>query len=221
MQFRLASLFAIVAAIGAAAQTLQINTPTNVIQCLPQLITWSGGTGPYFVRLALFFSSSVSRVYLNLCYYFSVQPGGQPSAAALVDFGQQTGTSLTWVVNIQSGTSIGLTIRDQTGTVANSAPFDVGSSSDSSCLSASLSVSEGSSTPGGASTSAGSATTTGASGTTTGASSTSTRASGTTSSGSGTSSASATSAESSNAAVPFAQIGSAGAIGAFIAAILA
>ncbi|KAL5526594.1 hypothetical protein ACEPAF_8318 [Sanghuangporus sanghuang] len=220
MQFHLASLFAIVAAIGAAAQTLQIDTPTNVIQCLPQLITWSGGEGPYYVVSTLF-SSSVSRIYLTLCYYFSVQPGGEPSAAALVDFGEQSGNSLTWVVNIEAGTSIGLTIRDQTGTVANSAPLTVGSSSDSSCLSASLSVSEGSSTPRSTSTSAGSATTTGVSATTTGASSTSTRASGTSGSGSGSSSASATSAESSNAAVPFAQIGSAGAIGAFIAAVLA
>ncbi|KAL5485985.1 hypothetical protein ACEPAI_7029 [Sanghuangporus weigelae] len=201
MQFHLASLFAIAAAVGVAAQNLQINTPTNIVQCLPQLITWSGGQGPYFVY-----------------NFFCVQPGGQPGAAALVDFGQQTGTSLTWVVNIQAGTSIGLTIRDQTGTVANSAPVNVGSSSDSGCLSSSLSVSQGSSTPGGASTSAGSATTTGASATST---STSTRASGTTTSGSGSSSASATSAESSNAAVPFAQIGSAGVIGAFIAAVLA
>ncbi|KAL5525809.1 hypothetical protein ACEPAG_7146 [Sanghuangporus baumii] len=198
MQFHLVSLFAIIAAIGVAAQNLQINTPTNIVQCLPQLITWSGGQGPYFV------------------------PGGQPGAAALVDFGQQNGTSLTWVVNIPAGTSIGLTIRDQSGTVANSAPVNVGSSSDSSCLSSSLSVSGGSSTPGGASTSAASATTTGAS--TTGASATSTRASSTSTRASGTTasgSASASSAQSSNAAVPFAQIGSAGAIGAFIAAVLA
>ncbi|OCB84703.1 hypothetical protein A7U60_g8224 [Sanghuangporus baumii] len=194
MQFHLASLFAIVAAIGAAAQTLQIDTPA----CL---------------------SSSLGAVEKALIT--SVQPGGEPSAAALVDFGEQSGNSLTWVVNIEAGTSIGLTIRDQTGTVANSAPLTVGSSSDSSCLSASLSVSEGSSTPRSTSTSAGSATTTGVSATTTGASSTSTRASGTSGSGSGSSSASATSAESSNAAVPFAQIGSAGAIGAFIAAVLA
>ena len=33
----------------------------------------------------------------------SILPGNQPTAAALLDFGTQTGTSLTWTVNVTAG----------------------------------------------------------------------------------------------------------------------
>ncbi|EJD06593.1 uncharacterized protein FOMMEDRAFT_165350 [Fomitiporia mediterranea MF3/22] len=201
--FRLASIFALAAAIGVSAQQLHIDTPSNVVQCLPQLLTWGGGTGPWFV---------------------SVLPGGQPGAAALIDFGQQSGTQLTWVVNIAAGTSIGLTVRDQTGATAESAPFNIGSSSDSSCVGQPISTVSGSSTGAatGASTASGGATTTGSSsGSTTSGGSNS--ATGTTtrpsSTGSGTGTASGAATSSSGAARPFAEIGSAGLIGAVIAAI--
>jgi hypothetical protein len=69
-------------AASAAAQQLTINTPLSVVVCQPLLISWSGGTPPYFL---------------------SVLPGNQPTAAALLDFGTQTGTSLTWTVNITAG----------------------------------------------------------------------------------------------------------------------
>jgi hypothetical protein len=47
-------------------------------------LNWRGGTAPYFL---------------------SIIPGGQVSAAALIDFGTISGTSLTWTANITAGTS--------------------------------------------------------------------------------------------------------------------
>jgi hypothetical protein len=55
-----------------------------VVQCQPVALNWRGGTPPYFL---------------------SIIPGGQVSAAALIDFGQLSGTSLTWTANITAGTS--------------------------------------------------------------------------------------------------------------------
>lgn len=45
--------------------------------------------------------STFALVYTTLCSHPlpSILPGGQPSAAALVDLGQQTGNSITWNVN--------------------------------------------------------------------------------------------------------------------------
>lgn len=40
---------------------------------------------------------------MSFFYFLSVLPGGQPSAAALEDFGQQSGTQLTWKVDIAAG----------------------------------------------------------------------------------------------------------------------
>ncbi|KAH8118063.1 hypothetical protein DFH11DRAFT_1541308 [Phellopilus nigrolimitatus] len=205
MKISFASFIALLVAAGVNAQTLQINTPTaaadggdtlavgasrtSVVQCLPQLLTWSGGTAPYFL---------------------SVLPGGQPSAAALVTFPETNSTSTTWNVNVASGTSIGLTLRDSTGATAQSAPVTVQSSSDSSCVGQSASTVSGSSTGAvtGASTTAG-ASTTGTSPSSSGAKS------------SGTATSSSASSSSSSAAIPFAKIGSAGIIGAFVAAIFA
>ncbi|KAI6025720.1 hypothetical protein F5J12DRAFT_809975 [Pisolithus orientalis] len=110
------STFAAVALFVAAAlaqSTLTINTPANVVECEPTLITWSGGTPPYFL---------------------SILPGATPNGAALENLGQQNSTSVTWVANIAAGTSIGLTLRDNTGQVAQSAPFTINSGSSTSCL---------------------------------------------------------------------------------------
>ncbi|KAG2147561.1 hypothetical protein DEU56DRAFT_784643 [Suillus clintonianus] len=88
---------------GALAQ-FTINTPANVVECQPTLLAWSGGTAPYFL---------------------SILPGATPNGVALENLGQQNSTSVTWVCNIASGTSIGLTLRDSTGLTAQSAPFTV------------------------------------------------------------------------------------------------
>ncbi|KAI0078794.1 hypothetical protein K474DRAFT_1659972 [Panus rudis PR-1116 ss-1] len=93
-----------VMAASAAAQGPMINTPEGVIVCQPLLLTWSGGTPPYFL---------------------SILPGGQPSAAPLEQFTDLQTTSFTWKVDQPAGTSLGLTIRDSTGASGQSAPFDV------------------------------------------------------------------------------------------------
>lgn len=97
---------------GALAQ-FTINTPANVVECQPTLISWSGGVSPFFL---------------------SILPGGSPTAAALENLGQQNGTSVTWTCNIQAGVSLGLTLRDSTGATAQSAPFTVNPGSSITCL---------------------------------------------------------------------------------------
>lgn len=89
-----------------------INTPANVVECQPTLLQWSGGTAPYFL---------------------SILPGATPNGAAVENLGQQNSTSVTWVCNIQSGTSLGLTLRDSTGLTAQSAPFTVNPGSSTTC----------------------------------------------------------------------------------------
>ncbi|KAH7341549.1 hypothetical protein B0J17DRAFT_647074 [Rhizoctonia solani] len=118
MLFQASSFLALVAAV--VAQSLVINTPASVVQCQPAQVTWTATNTPVFV---------------------SIIPGGQPGAAALQDFGQQTGQSLTWTVNIAAGTSITFQLRDSTGAVAYSSPISVQASSDSSCLGAQASTS--------------------------------------------------------------------------------
>ncbi|KAL5634738.1 hypothetical protein ACGC1H_002692 [Rhizoctonia solani] len=113
MLFYASSVLAFVAT--AVAQGLVINTPASLVQCQPAQLTWTATNTPVFV---------------------SIIPGGQPGAAALVDFGQQTGSSLTWNVNLAAGTSITFQLRDSTGAVAYSAPATVQGSSDSSCVGA-------------------------------------------------------------------------------------
>ncbi|GAA5887229.1 hypothetical protein JCM6882_002456 [Rhodosporidiobolus microsporus] len=113
---RFTSLAAAVAFIGSAlAQSAPtINTPTALYECQPYLVTWSGGSAPYYIR---------------------VLPGGQLSGQTLTTIGDfpTSATSSSWTVNIAAGTSITLTITDSTGVTAASAPVTVGQG-DSSCI---------------------------------------------------------------------------------------
>ncbi|MER6384092.1 Ser-Thr-rich GPI-anchored membrane family protein [Streptomyces sp. NPDC001118] len=96
-----------------AVESFTINTPTNVVVCQPVLITWSGGEAPYSL---------------------TILPGSQPGAAPLRDLGQQDGTSYTWTADLPAGTSVGLTLKDSTGQVAQSAPFTINDGPDHSCV---------------------------------------------------------------------------------------
>ncbi|TXT13794.1 hypothetical protein VHUM_01161 [Vanrija humicola] len=107
-----ASLFAATAVLAQSGGP-QINTPGALTECQPVLLTWNGGQGPYFV---------------------SVIPGGQPGAAALVDFGEQTGNQLTWRVNLAAGTQISLKIVDQTGNTNYAQAVSIQKGSDTSCV---------------------------------------------------------------------------------------
>lgn len=58
-------------------------------------------------------------------YYLAIIPGGQASAAALKDFGEQSGTSLTWTVDTSSGTSVSVKVTDSTGAINYSSPVTI------------------------------------------------------------------------------------------------
>ncbi|KAF9816653.1 hypothetical protein IEO21_03958 [Rhodonia placenta] len=140
------------AAFASGVAGLTINTPSDVSECIPTLLTWSGGTGPY---------------------YLSIEPGNDPSGAPLQQYGPLEGTSFTWPTNITSSQQVSLTIKDSTGATNQCAPFNINAGS-SSCIGASASASSGassaSSSASGASSSA--AATTAASGSSAAASST-------------------------------------------------
>ncbi|KAI0076219.1 hypothetical protein K474DRAFT_1684974 [Panus rudis PR-1116 ss-1] len=144
------SFFAVAAALASvvpalAQSTAMVNTVTGITQCQPIQFTWSGGQGPYFLSLI---------------------PAGQPSAAPIKDFGQQSGTSFTWSkVDLPAGSTFTIALKDQTGQTVYSDTETVNSGPDSSCLTASASVTETGSS-GGSATSASSATSPPASATT-------------------------------------------------------
>ncbi|WWC61818.1 uncharacterized protein I303_104403 [Kwoniella dejecticola CBS 10117] len=119
-------------ATSALGADLTISTPASLIQCQPALLSWTGGTAPY---------------------YLAVIPGGQPSAAALQDLGEQQGNSLTWTVNVAAGQSITLKVTDSTGVVNYNQAVTIQEGSSSACLTAAATSSAASaSTPAAVST---------------------------------------------------------------------
>ncbi|KAH8924107.1 hypothetical protein BT69DRAFT_1280885, partial [Atractiella rhizophila] len=120
MYFLLASLLALPAVVFGQ-DALVINTPSSAVECQPIAISFSGGTAPY---------------------YISVIPGGQPSAAALVQFPDQTAAgSITWTVNIAAGTAITFAIRDGDGSTNYSDQLTIQEGTSDTCLTQSASVS--------------------------------------------------------------------------------
>jgi hypothetical protein len=213
------SIFASLAAAAVFATSalaqLTINTPSNPVVCQPLLITWSGGTPPY---------------------YLSILPGNQPTAQALENFPTQTGTSLTWTVNIAVGTSIGFHIVDSTGASQDSAPFSILTGADTSCVGKNPSSSGGASSTEsgtGAATTSAVVTTTSAPAThaatttapgvttTTGTSKPTTTGTSKPATSGTTSAAGTTSSKASGAISQNAQFGAAGVVGAAIIALLA
>lgn len=107
---------ALALAATALAQDLKIESPASLIQCQPALLSWSGGEAPYFLAAI---------------------PGGQPSAAAIKDFGSQTGNSLTWNVDLPVGTSVTLRITDSKGNANYNSEVTIQAGSSTACLNAS------------------------------------------------------------------------------------
>ncbi|KAF9643970.1 hypothetical protein BDM02DRAFT_1265401 [Thelephora ganbajun] len=103
---KLFSVAALFAAVVSTVNALIVNTPTNVVQCQPLLITWDpqGSAGPFFL---------------------SIHPGDNPSGPALFSWDGLTGTSFTWIVTVSAGQSLGLLLRDNTGATSRSAAFTV------------------------------------------------------------------------------------------------
>jgi len=192
MKSILALATAAILAIGVAAQdTFTINTPSNVVVCLPVLLSWTGGTPPYFL---------------------SLHDGNNPTGAAIEDLGTQDGTSFTWTVKQAAGTSLGLSLRDSTGAVVQSAVFTVDSGPDTGCLDDPAATTSGSATGSATSGATPPATTRPTSAAS--AAATSTRPA--------NASTGAGAAQTSNAAsYPVAQIGAGGIIGAALIALLA
>jgi len=114
-------LFSLLTSTVFSQSNFTINTPANIVQCEPILLSWVGGTPPYFL---------------------SVLPAGQPSANALVSFLPQNGTSFTWKVNVTQGVGIFFNLRDDAGLLAQSGSVTVQSNptSDNSCINASAVV---------------------------------------------------------------------------------
>ncbi|KAI0768046.1 hypothetical protein BD413DRAFT_614715 [Trametes elegans] len=102
----------------------KINTLTNPTTCEPVQFTWEGGAPPY---------------------YLSLVPGGQPAAAAIKQFPAQSGTSMTWKVDLPAGTTFSSSLRDSSGEQAFSDIQTVQSGPDTSCLNGSVSESASSS----------------------------------------------------------------------------
>ncbi|EIM91279.1 uncharacterized protein STEHIDRAFT_165625 [Stereum hirsutum FP-91666 SS1] len=237
------ALFATALFVVAASAQFQVNTPANVVECQPLQIVWNGGSGSTFLHM-LTYVTHVIHIRPQ-----SVLPGSDPTGTAIIDFGQQT-SPFTWpAVNVTAGTSLGLTVRDSTGALAQSAAFTVNGGSDTSCLTgggssssasaassasgssssssaaSSLSASSASASTSSSAAASSSSSASSASSAATGASTTASRTTGASSSSgssTATSAASSSSSGSSSAAGPTlaAQYGAAGVFGALAAAVL-
>jgi len=103
MKFFLAPIIALgLAASTALAQTqLMVNTPDDVVACEVTLLTWVGGTPPYILTYT--------------------------AGGSTFSFNQTFATSVSWYVDLAPNTQVDLTIKDNTGTTAQSAIFSVAS----------------------------------------------------------------------------------------------
>lgn len=110
------ALFTLALFIIACHCNLTVDTRTDVIECEPLLIFWSGGTGSTFL----------SSNYVE----DAIAHTGVESR----DFGQQT-SPFSWnAVDIPAGSSLTIIFSDETGAQAQAGPLMVESGSDNSCL---------------------------------------------------------------------------------------
>lgn len=193
MKFSTTSLISAALFVAGVSAQLTVNTPTNVVQCAPLQITWTGGTPPYLL---------------------SLHSGTDVNGTPLISFPSVTTTSLTWsAVNVSAGTQLDLSLRDSSGLNSQSAVFTVQPGTDSSCLTGATNVT----TPTGSAAPAASA----ATGTTPASSGASAATKPTSAaSGSSASTAKSSSTSTSNAAMATGiQYGVAGFLGAAVAAV--
>jgi len=120
MKFSITSLLSATLFVAGISADLTITTPLLVVECQSVTITWSTGTGPYFL---------------------SVHSGGDPNGPSLVTFPGVNTTSLIWsAVNFSSGTDLEFTLRDSAGSSAQSSTFTVKWGGDESCLSGTTTI---------------------------------------------------------------------------------
>lgn len=113
------SAFVLLSVVAAAlGQALTVNTPTGAINCLNQAISWVGGTGPYTIQ---------------------IQPGGDPTQAALETFTGLAASPYSWFVTEAANTQVFIRLRDNAGTTVESGTFTIRAGG--TCPSGSASVS--------------------------------------------------------------------------------
>ncbi|KAF8348813.1 hypothetical protein F5887DRAFT_536392 [Amanita rubescens] len=105
---------AIISLVPAIA-SLTINTPAGVVQCQPTLLTWSGGTPPYYLTLL---------------------PGGQVAGEPIQSFDATDDTSKTWLANVNPGQQITFALKDSTGETAFTDQVQVRQGTDKGCMTA-------------------------------------------------------------------------------------
>ncbi|EEB95656.1 hypothetical protein MPER_05335, partial [Moniliophthora perniciosa FA553] len=140
---------------------------------------------------------------------------------ALFQFPEQNGTSLTWEVNFQAGTSIGFLLRDNNGATSQTASVQVQPGISTACVGQTASVSGGGSAPQPTGTGAGSTPASGGSTPTNGSTPSSGSTPAATSPRPSTTGTSPPASTSNAASATGAQIGAAGILGAALLALLA
>ncbi|GMK57010.1 hypothetical protein CspeluHIS016_0308500 [Cutaneotrichosporon spelunceum] len=105
-------------ALSGIANALTMNTPPSLVQCQPIKLTWEAGVPPF---------------------YLAVVPGGQTSAAPLVNFPTTDAMSQTWMVSLAAGTSVTIMVTDGTGEMSVTSPVTVMAGSNTDCMNASSS----------------------------------------------------------------------------------
>lgn len=110
---------------NALGDSISFTPPQSFIQCQPAKLFWSS-TGPIFIGIL---PASQSNAFAS--------PNENPgSVTPIADFGEQTGSSVTWnAVNVTAGTSIVVALRDETGNSrVTSGSVTVSGGDDNSCL---------------------------------------------------------------------------------------
>jgi hypothetical protein len=96
----------------AAQAQLTLNTPSGVITCVPNQLTFTGGTAPYILQ---------------------VVPGSNTSAEPLNTYTGITSSPIQWFVEQAAGTSVFLRLRDSQGASSETAPFTIQAGGPSPC----------------------------------------------------------------------------------------
>lgn len=83
---------------AAAQTTFMVNTPGALVQCQPTLITWTGGTAPYYPKITV----------------------AGDTASIVENFPQTSETQYSWTVDQAVGQKFTVVITDSTGANADS-----------------------------------------------------------------------------------------------------
>lgn len=88
----------ILSGFAAAQDSFSVATPSSLVQCQPYLITWTGGSAPFFPRIT--------------------QPGN--TASIIENFPQTSDRTYSWTVDQPVGQRVTIVIGDSTGATAPS-----------------------------------------------------------------------------------------------------